>query len=432
MMEGNYTGKFYNSVEGHNIQWPKMATAKKPDRNLRVAENVIFIFAFGFIMYKLLSEYGLYIYDSIKGKGYLGAIIDPFLTHQYFMSLASVIIILNATLILWEILSFMIQVSKQERNSTPGYSKYKTIFKKVAENYKSSFIALLVIELLPKLILFHTFWIWLPHFQKLQLFTVNLTWYGWAYGYLCWEFSTWLFHFSSHRVRFLWCLHAPHHSPTDLNMTVNWAHFFAESYYSTLVRLVILTLMGVDPVMLLPMILIESAWGMFIHVSENTLKDGQLGFLHHLIITPSHHRVHHAKSPLYVDTNFASVVPIWDWLFGTLQPIKDEVKTEYGVTRDLDVTNFSDFYFGEIFLLWRDIKNAEGIKNKFLYIVMPPGWMPSSNAKTAAVLRHEFLKTNPEFGITSRNRVLAAIRAGFKVDKFRAEEVAAIFLREEG
>lgn len=397
-----------------------MRFTKKLNRNWRIIENVIFVFAFGFIMYNLVSTYGLYVFDSIKGKGYVGAIVDPILTHQYYMSVVSAIIILNATLVLWEILSFIIQVLKQERNNTQGYNKYKLIFKKVSVNYKSSFLALSVHELLPKLILFHMFWIWLPHFQKLQIFTINLTWYSWIYGYLCWEFSSWLFHFSSHRVRFLWCLHAPHHAPSELNMTVNWVHFFAESYYSTLVRLVILTLFGVNPAMFLAMIVIDSAWGIFIHVSEGTLKNGRLGILHHLIITPSHHRVHHAKNPLYVDTNFANVMPIWDWLFGTLQPLKEEVKTEYGITRDLDVTNFSDLYFGELLLLYRDVKHAAGIKNKLSYIVMPPGWTPVCADKTASAVRRDFLKTNPALGATSRNRFLSAIKSGFKMDKFKA------------
>src|SRR5579863_2710398 len=110
----------------------------------------------------------------------------------------------------------------------------------MAVNYKSSFLALLLQEFLPKVILLHMAAVWLPHFQRLQLFTINLHWYSWLYAYLCWEFSSWLFHFSSHRVRLLWCLHSPHHAPTELNMTVNWIHFFAESYYSTFVRLVFL------------------------------------------------------------------------------------------------------------------------------------------------------------------------------------------------
>ncbi|HTD39097.1 MAG TPA: sterol desaturase family protein [Mucilaginibacter sp.] len=400
-----------------------MSSTKKINKTLRIIENVVFVFAFGFIMYELISTYGVYIYDSIKGKGYLGAIIDPIRTHQYYISIVSIIIILNSTFVLWEIVVFIIELLKQERGKTQGYHKYKLIFKKVSVHYKSSFLAMLIHELLPKVILFHMFWIWLPHFQKFQLFTVNLSWYSWIYGYFCWEFSTWLFHFSSHRVRFLWCLHSPHHAPSELNMTVNWIHFFAESYYSTLIHLVISLLLGVNPIMLVAFVAIDSAWGIFIHVSERTLKNGQLGILQHLIITPSHHRVHHAKSPLYLDTNFANVLPFWDWLFGTLQPIKEEAKLDYGIIRDLDVTNFSDLYFGEIALLYRDIKNAEGIKNKLLYLVKPPGWTPVSTDQTASAMRRDFLKINPELGTTSKNRILTALKSRSKMDKFKLKSV---------
>jgi sterol desaturase/sphingolipid hydroxylase (fatty acid hydroxylase superfamily) len=393
----------------------------KQNKNLRIIENVIFVFAVGFIMYSLVATYGIYIYDSIKGKGYIGAIINPFLNHQYYISIVSALIILNTTFVIWEILSLVIQLLRQERGNTQGYPKYKLIFKKVSVHYKSSFLAMLIHQLLPKLILYHMFWIWLPHFQKLQLFTVNLAWYSWIYGYLCWEFSTWLFHFSSHRIRFLWCLHAPHHAPSELNMTVNWVHFFAESYYSTLIHLIISMVLGVNPLMFLAILSIDSAWGVFTHVSERTLKNGRLGILQYLLITPAHHRVHHAKNPLYIDTNFAFVLPVWDWLFGTLQPLKEEVKVEYGVSRDLDVTNFSDLYFGEILLLYRDIKNAEGIKNKLLYAVMPPGWTPACTAKTALTVRQDFLKTNPELGATSKNRFLTAIKSRSKTYKLKAK-----------
>jgi hypothetical protein len=169
--------------------------------------------------------------------------------------------------------------------------------------------------------------------------------------------------------------------------------------------------LGVNPVMFLAIMSIDSAWGMFIHVSDRTLKNGKLGLLHNLIITPSHHRAHHASNPLYVDTNFASVLPVWDWLFGTLQPLKEEVKVDYGINRELDVTNFSDLYFGEILLLYRDIKNTPGIKNKLLYILMPPGWAPYSTANTASALRRDFLKTNAALGTTSKNRFLTAVKS---------------------
>jgi hypothetical protein len=100
---------------------------------------------------------------------------------------------------------------------------------------------------------------------------------------------------------------------------------------------------------------------------------------------------------------------------------KKEVKIDYGIRRELDVTNFSDLYFGELYLLYHDVKNAKGIKNKLLYTVMPPGWTPASAAKTASALRRDFLETNPALGVTSKNRFLAAIKSGSEGYKFKVK-----------
>ena len=394
-----------------------MGFTEKLRKSAGITENVIFVFAFGFIMYQLILSYGGRAYGSLKGHGYLATIINPILKHQYSLSAAAVIIILNSTLFLWEIASLMIQLVKQEGSNAKGYDKYKLVFKKFLVSYKSPFLALLVLEFLPRLVTLNVFWLWLPHIQKMGFFTINLEWYSWIYGYLCYEFASWVFHFTSHRVRFLWCLHAPHHAPTEINMSANWVHFFAEVYYSAFVRLVILTFLGVNPLMFIILLAFDSAWGIFIHISERALKNGRLGILHHFIITPSHHRVHHSKNPLYLDRNFANVLPVWDWVFGTLQPLKEDVKADYGLTRDLDVTNFSDLYFGEIYLLYRDVKNAKGIKNKLLYMIMPPGWAPAGASKTASVLRKEFLETSPELGITSKNIFLGRIKSRLKWNK---------------
>jgi len=138
---------------------------------------------------------------------------------------------------------------------------------------------------------------------------------------------------------------------------------------------------------------IDGTWGAFIHVGENIIKDGRLGFLHHILLTPSHHRVHHAKNPEYMDTNFCNLLNIWDKVFGTYVNEKKEMPVEYGITRKMNPNNFWDVYFGEIVVLFRDVKNAPGIKNKMLYIIMPPGWSHTGAHKTAKVMREEYLKS---------------------------------------
>ncbi len=140
---------------------------------------------------------------------------------------------------------------------------------------------------------------------------------------------------------------------------------------------------------------IDGTWGAFIHVGENVLKDARLGFMNKYILTPSHHRIHHARNPLYIDTNFCNLLNIWDRIFGTLQPEQIEMPPQYGVTRKINPQNFLDVYFGEFYYLFRDVAKAPGIKNKFLYIFMPPGWSHTGNHKTAKAIRKEYFKNAP-------------------------------------
>ena len=44
---------------------------------------------------------------------------------------------------------------------------------------------------------------------------------------------------------------------------------------------------------------------------------GRLSWLEKVFNTPSHHRVHHARNPKYIDRNCTGVLIIWDKLFGT-------------------------------------------------------------------------------------------------------------------
>jgi hypothetical protein len=134
---------------------------------------------------------------------------------------------------------------------------------------------------------------------------------------------------------------------------------------------------------------IDGTWGAFIHIGENFIKDGRLGFLNKIILTPSHHRVHHARNPLYMDTNFCNLLNIWDRVFGTLQPERKEIPVEYGITRKVKAGNFWDVYFGEFYFLAKDIAKAPGLKNKILYMIMPPGWSHTGDHKTAKLIKKQ-------------------------------------------
>ncbi|GHN01483.1 fatty acid hydroxylase [Cytophagales bacterium WSM2-2] len=232
----------------------------------------------------------------------------------------------------------------------------------------------------------------LGFFQPLAIVHTSLTWYWFIYGYIAWELSHFVYHYLAHKVRLLWCLHSTHHAPEQMNLSVTYAHFILEAPYADFIRTSICMLLGVNPVMLFAIMFIDGTWGGFIHVGENFMKDTRFGLIGKMILTPSHHRVHHARNPLYMDTNFCNLLNIWDRIFKTYQPEQTHIEIQYGITRTINSGNFLDVYFGEFYYLWKDIANAPGILNKLRYIIMPPGWSHSGDHKMASVIRNEYLK----------------------------------------
>lgn len=230
-------------------------------------------------------------------------------------------------------------------------------------------------------------------FSPYKIFSAPNTWYWFIYGYLVFEFAHVLSHYLSHKVRLLWCLHSTHHAPRHLNLSVSFSHFILEFPYAEFIKVTICTLAGVPLPMLVMILVIDGVWGHLIHVGEDFIKDGRMGFMEKFILTPAHHRAHHAKNPLYMDTNFGNLVPVWDRLLGTYQPLRKEVKPEYGITRKIDTNSFLDVYFGEIYYLWKDIVAAPGLLNKLKYLFMAPGWRHDGEPRTASVIRRQFLES---------------------------------------
>ena len=228
-------------------------------------------------------------------------------------------------------------------------------------------------------------------FEPIALFKISNTWYGFVFGYIVWEFAHFIYHFLAHKVRLLWCLHATHHAPEEMNLSVTHAHFFLEAPYADLIRSSICIFLGVPPTLLFTIMFIDGTYGAFIHVGENLIKDARFGFLNKFILTPSHHRVHHAKNPLYIDTNYCNLLNFWDRIFGTYQEEDPNLHIQYGVTRPIRSGNFWDVYFGELINLAKDVIKAPGIINKLKYIFFPPGWSHTGVQKTAKSIRTEYL-----------------------------------------
>ena len=101
---------------------------------------------------------------------------------------------------------------------------------------------------------------------------------------------------------------------------------------------------------------------------------GKLGPLEWVFNTPSHHRVHHARNPKYLDKNYAGTLIIWDRMFGTFQA--EEEEPVYGLVKPLNSWNplWANLHvWNELF---RDAWLAPRWRDKLRIWFMPPGWRP--------------------------------------------------------
>ena len=79
-----------------------------------------------------------------------------------------------------------------------------------------------------------------------------------------------------------------------------------------------------------------------------------MGWLEKINVTPSHHRVHHAINPEYLDKNYGQIFIFWDKWFGTYQEELPHIKPVYGITRPVRTWNPIKINFMHLWLLIKD------------------------------------------------------------------------------
>jgi len=225
-----------------------------------------------------------------------------------------------------------------------------------------------------------------------RLFTLGYEWYIWVLAYIIYDFMFYALHYLGHKVRFFWCIHGVHHTAEEMKLTVAVRGSFLIFLHMPH-TILWLPILGFDPFMIFIIEMLANIYGLYEHASEKIV--GRQPWLESIFITPSLHRVHHAKNHQYLDTNYGETFSIWDRVFGTLQiELKDE-KPVYGLMGDH--VNGEKLWQTQLILwkeLWRDIKSADKISDKIKYVIMHPGWNHIDGGKKASDYRLEHSQLN--------------------------------------
>ena len=169
--------------------------------------------------------------------------------------------------------------------------------------------------------------------QNFSFFDLKATPLNWLLLFLFTDLLYYWYHRYGHRVNILWAAHVVHHQSEDYNYSVavrvtTFQAIFRGLFWS------FLPIIGFPAEMITLILIFHGVYPFFSH----TQLIGKLGWLEYILVTPSHHRVHHSSNPQYLDKNYGDVLIIWDKLFGTFK--EENEKPVYGLTKPLNSHSF--------------------------------------------------------------------------------------------
>jgi len=208
--------------------------------------------------------------------------------------------------------------------------------------------------------------------KHLTVYKLEPLWLATLFAFIIQDFTGYWMHRLNHRVNIFWNRHVIHHSSEEFNLSCALRQSISETVHFSALLMIPAAFFGIPAdifSVLAPIHLFMQFW-------YHTRLIHKMGFLEKIIVTPSHHRVHHAINPEYIDKNYGQILIVWDKIFGSFQEELDHIKPVYGILRPANTWNPILINFKHLWQLIQDAYHTENIWDKFRIWFMPTGWRP--------------------------------------------------------
>ncbi len=221
--------------------------------------------------------------------------------------------------------------------------------------------------------------------NHITIYKVENLWLAVVIAFVVEDFAGYWIHRMSHRVNVLWNRHVIHHSSEEYNLSCALRQSISDNIKIFSILLIPAAVMGIPPALFA----IISPVHLFLQFWYHTRLIDKMGILENILVTPSHHRVHHAINPEYLDKNYSQIFIIWDKLFGTFQPEEKSNPPVYGILRPAKTWNPVLINFKHLWQLTKDAYCANSYWDKIRIWFMPTGWRPLDVAENFPVITIE-------------------------------------------
>lgn len=239
------------------------------------------------------------------------------------------------------------------------------------------------------------------------LFDIKTGVFTWIALFLLTDLVWYWYHRLAHEINLFWAVHVVHHQSEDFNYTVS----ARITVFQAVVRCMfwsVLPLIGFPALMVSVFLLIHGLYPFFIH----TQALGKWGWFEKFMVTPTHHGIHHASNPEYLDKNYGDVLIIWDKLFGTFAKEKEGVTIEYGLTKQLKSHSFLWQHFHFPLEVVMNFKYAKGWRNKWKALFGKPDDL---DPRYRSILERRLLNVQPLRRPTSAMRQYVTAQTVFSL-----------------
>jgi alkylglycerol monooxygenase len=221
--------------------------------------------------------------------------------------------------------------------------------------------------------------------EHLTIYQVQSSWLLYVIAFLALDFAGYWVHRLAHTVNFFWNNHIVHHSSEEFNLACALRQSISVYFRIYAFLLIPAALFGVPQ----QVIAVVAPLHLFAQFWYHTQHIHKMGWLEYIIVTPAHHRVHHAINPEYLDKNYGQIFIFWDRMFGTFQEESPAIPAVYGVTRPVRTWNPIKINFMHLWLLMQDAWHTKSWKDKLRVWLMPLGWRPADVVEKYPVYKIE-------------------------------------------
>lgn len=232
--------------------------------------------------------------------------------------------------------------------------------------------------------------------NRIAVYHIQATLWAYIIAFVVIDFAGYWVHRLEHKINIFWNSHIVHHSSEEFNLACALRQSISVFLRLFAFLLIPAALLGV-PVEVIAVVAPIQLFAQFWYHTRHIKK---MGVLEKIIVTPSHHRVHHAINIEYIDKNLSQIFIVWDKLFGTFQEELADVPAVYGITRPVKTWNPITINFQHLWLLIKDAWRTKSLKDKFRIWFMPTGWRPADVAEKYTLYKiddvYNFEKYDPQ------------------------------------